>query len=249
MSKIEALKDSIDGTFRSRIVDNEVAVATGCLFPSNGSVTVYVSGGEQTCVVSDKGATVQVVEAHGVSVPNVSRWLKPFCSRAGLELQGEHIVTPPIDINNVASAISILGNTASFAARYAIDKYSSEVAIKLKDELQRKINVTFGYQSVSSDVEISGASTRTYHFDFMVGNGDKIILFDHVNPHPSSINAKAAAHIDVGRKTDTKQSQYLVYDRSAKWSSADLTFLQSASQLLPVGAFEKAFTLKHSLMK
>ena len=235
MTKAETLKSLVDQSIKTFLIDNEVAVETGCLFPSNGSVIVYVSGGSELCVVSDHGAAAQTVYAHGVQVPDVRRWLGPFCKDNGLRLEGTHITSPPVGISHLPTVISLVANTASIAARYAIDKYTSEIGVRLIERLQDSLISVFGQRNIARDVEMAGASNRTYRFDFQIGsNKNRRIFLDHVNPHPSSINAKAAAHIDLGRLEDNTISQFLVYDKNAKWNSADLSFLQLAAQLLPV---------------
>ncbi|TPK58607.1 hypothetical protein FJ930_29655 [Mesorhizobium sp. B2-4-15] len=241
MSKIEELKVLVDqNCFKTFLVDNEIAVATGCLYPSNGSVTVYVSGGTDLCVVSDRGATAHTVEAHGIAVPDIARWLGPFCRQNGLRLEGNQITSPAIDVAHVPTLISLVANTASIAARYALDKYTNEVGVKLVERLYESLVVTFGRRNIAKEVEVAGASNRIYHFDFQVGLESARILFDHVNPHPSSINAKAAAHMDVGRREDDP-AHYLVYDKAAKWNAADVGFLQSLAQMIPVGKVDDVF--------
>jgi hypothetical protein len=68
----------------------------------------------------------------------------------------------------------------------------------------------------------------------MVNRRDrKRIAIDYVTPHASSINAKAASHIDIGRIQTNELEQALVYDDAMRWQASDLGFLQTAAQLIP----------------
>jgi hypothetical protein len=241
----KALSIFADGS----IIENEVAVVTQCLFPSNGCVTVFVSGGRSQCVVSDRGETARVVESHGIHVPHISRWLDRFCKRTGLQVRGTHIVSPEVSISDVASMIILVANTAASAARYAVENYAPKIEVDLIEKVSEKLVSAFGKSHVAREVELSGASNRVYRFDFVVQGGEQpILVVDHVSPHANSINAKAAAHIDLGRKRNGQPmpsaQQAIVYDSDLNWQAPDLAFLQTAAQLVPYARMTDALTRK-----
>lgn len=224
-------------------VGPSVAVVTQCLFPSNGAVTVYVTGGQRECIVSDEGETARVVRAHGVHVPNETRWLTGFCRRYGLKEEHGKIYSPAIPLEHVESAIVLVANAASMAARYAIDEYRRETEESILEMIYAELVRMYGQPQVSRDVELAGESTRQYEFDFYVRPAQSVsIVADYVVPHAASINAKAAAHIDLSR-VQNRPMQGLIYDSGSDWQSSDLSFLQSAAQLIPYQRLRDGFSI------
>jgi hypothetical protein len=147
----------------------------------------------------------------------------------GLQVRGTHIVSSPVPVGHVASMIVL-------------------VAADFLEKVSEKLVSKFGKARVARETELSGASNRVYRFDFLVHAGSSILVVDHVSPHANSINAKAAAHIDLGRRDTlpinghvlSEKQQAIVYDSSLGWQAADLTFLQTAAQLVPYAKMGEA---------
>jgi hypothetical protein len=169
------------------------------MYPSNSAVTVFVMGGDRECVVSDNGETARMVRSHGVSIPESGKWLSSFCRRAGLIVVKDQIQSPPVPTGALSNAIMLVANTAAVAARHAIDQYGSE-KVSLKDKIHQTLSSIYSSAMVALAPAIAGESTRIYHPDFLVHTATPLgIIVDSVTPHANSINAKAAAHIDIGR--------------------------------------------------
>lgn len=235
MKMVDRVAELISSSMSATDAGDSVAVNTQCLFPSNGVVTVHVYGGRETSMVSDQGATARVVESHGVIVPNINRWLSGFAIRAGLRVANNEIRSPQVAVSALPAAVMLVANAAATASRYAIENYAMRESPDLVEEIQDRLIHRFGRSQVQSDVELTGKSNRVYHFDFRVADhGGNYAVIDHVNPHSASINAKAAAHIDLTRREDKRIIQTLVYDSSLDWNSSDIIFLQSAAPTVPL---------------
>ncbi len=228
MSTAQAVRDILHAEPTTHQVGSQVAVTTHCMYPSNSAVTVFVMGGDRECVVSDNGETVRLVRSHGLSIPESGRWLNPFCKRAGLTLVRDHIQSPPVPMAALSNAIMLVANTAAIAARHAVDQFGIE-KISLKDRIHQILSRLYSAPSISVGAPIAGESTRIYHPDFLVHTGSPLgMIVDSVTPHANSINAKAAAHIDIGR-LEKHPLQTIVYDASVEWAAADLSFLKSTT--------------------
>jgi hypothetical protein len=243
MSSVESVVRAIEAHPNVHQAGNSVAVVTDCLYPSNGAVTVYVTGGERECLVSDNGETARIVKAHGVHVPNEKRWLGGFCKRFGLKEEHGRIYSPPVPLQSVTGAIALVANAAAMAARYALDEYKEENEAGVLETIYAQLIVLYGKPHVFRDVDLAGSSTRTYSFDFHISvpRGPQIVA-DYVVPFSASINAKAAAHTDIGR-LDRPPFGAIVYDAAADWQASELSFLQQAAQLVPYQKLKEGFLI------
>lgn len=220
--------------------DGGVVVNTQVLFPSNGVVSVYVNGGGGSCIVSDRGGAAKTVEAHGIIVPNTARWLNSFAKPAGLLVDKNEIHTPLAPVTALPSLIMLVANSAARAARHAIENYSMTAAKDLAAMIEDRLVFNFGRHQLAKNVELAGESNRIYRYDFQVATEGGRIIVDQVNPFPASINAKAVAHIDLGRKQDRQITQAMVFDPTLEWNSADIIFLRSAAPTVPLDKLEDA---------
>lgn len=243
MSQAETIEQILSRRPRAHQLGSDVAITTECMFPSNGYVTVYVSGGENECVVSDNGDTLRVVQSHGIEVKNLARWLNPFCKRSGLHHEHGRLETPKIPVSRLASAVPLLANTAAMAARHAVENFSAENKDDILDKIHQSLKEFYGKERVARDVAFAGESLRKYEFDFLVQtDANQRIISDFVKPVTGSINAKVAAHLDVGRLDDSNLTQALIYDAQREWSASDLTFLRSTAHLMPLRQIDRGFT-------
>jgi hypothetical protein len=236
LTDVDHIAALMQSSLRTARVGSEVAINTHCLYPSNGVVTVYVMSGPKSCTVSDRGATARVVEAHGVALENVNRWLTGVAKRSGLVVSSSNeLRSPQVPLSALPVAVMQVANAAARAALEAVEDYSFSRARDLAVEIEEKLAFEFGRANVARNVELTGESNRIYHFDFQAaGAGGVRVIVDHVVPHASSINAKAVAHIDLSRKQDRRITQAMIYDPKLDWNSADIIFLRSAAPTVPI---------------
>lgn len=226
----------------SPIQDDEgVIVPTPVLYPSNGNVVVYVSGGQGTCVVSDRGDALRNARAHGVEIPNVERWLGQVLKGSALRhSKGGHITAGRFKLDDVFAGISLVARAATTAVEYAIQHYRpSEIGIS--ERVNRDLIQRFGPHRVSREAVASGLSKRNYRFDFAISElGQRPLLLDTVTPNANSVNAKAIAHIDLAGLGEKAPLHAMIFDDTVGWEAADINLLESAAQLLPASQLQKA---------
>lgn len=223
---------------------NRVAVPTHYLYPSRSSVTVYVSPAQHgQFSVSDNGGAIDTISAHGFEVEDPDKFLSPFCRDDGLYANDGKIITPRLHIAAIPVAVLAVADASAKAAYQGVHGTKPKGRRDLVGSVRRELATRFKQDRVREGEKVLAASSRQYKFDFKVLLGrERTLLVDAVLPDPNSINAKVAAHIDVGRLDDTRIIRRIVYDPSADWHSADLNFLQSISKTVALLSFGDALT-------
>lgn len=215
-----------------------IAVPTQCLYPSNGAVTVFLSGGPQGCVISDEGQSIFEIGRHGLEVRNPDSFLRQFCTPRGLSHERGKIFTPPIPAEGVASAISLVATTSCMAAHWGVHNLRTRLRRDLRKELRDVLGLRFAEDRIKEDYRLSGFSGRQYRFEFVVEVGEeKRLVVDGVSPEPTTINTRAIAHLDLARAQDPKFVQRIVYDDAEAWAASDINVLRMAAELVPMARF------------
>lgn len=221
---------------------NRVAVPTHYLYPSRSSVTVYVSPAQHGMYsVSDNGGAIDTISAHGFNLEDPDKFLLPFCRDDGLHANDGKIITPRVPIGALPIAVVAVADASAKAAYQGVHGIKPKGRRDLVGSVRRELATRFSQDRVREGEKVIAESSRQYKFDFKVVLGrEQILLVDAVLPDPNSINAKAAAHIDVGRLEDQRIIRRIVYDPSGDWQSADLNFLQSISKTVSLSSFGAA---------
>jgi hypothetical protein len=217
-----------------------IAVPTPCLYPSNGVVTVFVSGGARECVVSDRGGAIAEIAAHGLEIPNIEPYLRPFCVPRGLRISGTEIHTPPIPGDSLATAISLVATASSLAAFWAVRTFRHRVRRDLRRELRELLEARFSPGHVKEEIHLDGLSGRSYRFEFLVDiGGSRQLVLDSIFPEATAINTRTIAHFDLAQNKNPVFVQRLVYDQADDWAASDLNLLQMAAELVPFTSFSQ----------
>ena len=215
-----------------------VAVPTQCLYPSNGTVTVFITGGPNGCVVSDEGRAIAEITAQGFDVSNVEAFLRPFCTPRGLRINGARIYTQPIPAEGLPTAISLVATTSSLAAFWAVRTFRPRVRRDLRRELRDVLSARFSRERVKEEIHLTGVSGRSYRYEFLIDIGGKRnLVLDGIFPDATAINSRAVAHFDLAQTRNPLFVQRMVYDEEEDWSASDLNLLRMAAELVPLTQF------------
>lgn len=223
---------------------NRVAVPTHYLYPSRASVTVFVSPATHGMyTVSDGGGAIDSISAHGFDIDDADRFLTPFCRDDGLHATHGQIISPQLPAHAIAVGVLAVAEASAKAALHGVHGTKPKGRRELVRAVRSELALRFKADRVREGERVLAASDRQYKFDFSVSvDGERTLIVDAVLPDPNSINAKAAAHIDVARLENRKMIQRIVYDPSAQWHSADLNFLQSVAKTVALSSFRDALT-------
>ncbi|WP_422365252.1 hypothetical protein [Pelagibius sp.] len=235
MSQIDYINEALRSFLRCVQQEGRIAVPTLCLYPSNSTVTVYVTGGEREVVVSDGGGAMHEIAAHGLPATNqAGRILSTHCRSNGLKHDGKRIYSDAIPLAAISSAIALVANASSLAAHDALSKIRVRQRRDLREALKSVLEKRYSKDQIKHEVPIMGESAKQYKFDTVIElGGDRRLIVDTVVPEASSINARIVSHIDVSKRDDPTVMQRIVYDQGEEWSGANLKLLQMAATLVP----------------
>ncbi len=226
-------------------LDGRAAVATHCLYPSNQTVTVYVSGGKNEIMVSDGGGSVDVLTLHGCNIPNMDKFLGRFCRPKGLKVKNGEIYTPLLPIDALQAAVVMVANASAAAANHGVSQKkntSHREDRSIRGKIHKMLEDRWEKQ-VETRRHLVGKSNRKYRVDHVVYlSSDTMLVVDFVTPNPATINSKAVAHWDLGLSDDGHFLQNIVYDNDQEWESANLNVLQTVATLTPFSNFDSCLS-------
>lgn len=212
------------------------AVPTHCLYPSNGTVTAFLTGGPTNgFVVSDNGGAMRILTSRGIVLPDPDAMLMPFCRRRGLHPAKGAIVTRQVPVEALATAVIMVANASSAAAHWGLQKYKPRQHRDVKKALREVLRARYSSEHLRSHVSLIGDSTRRYTFDHVVALDGRDLVLDAVVPDGNAVNAKTIAHLDLARRNDPKLIQRIVYDEADEWRAADLNLMKSAAPIVQIG--------------
>ncbi len=216
-------------------VRDAVVVQTHCMYPDNALVAVYVRGGPNSgYLVSDEGRAIDELTISNKVIPDVGRFLAPFCQIGGLRSEKGRIISSRVGLDQLVSAVLFVANASAEVVRRGLSTLKSHSQQGLEDNLSGLLTRSVSPRYIKRDRRVQGESTREYSFDaeIMVAGGRRILI-DAIHPNPNSINSRYVAHLDVKRRADETIAQRIVFDDQDEWGSADLSFLQSVATIVP----------------
>jgi hypothetical protein len=214
-------------------------VATQLLYPSNGAVSLLITGGPNGCIVSDEGRAIEEIALHGLELPESAEpYLRQFYKPQGLRvIDGSKICSPPVAADALPAAIALTANTSSRAAFWAVKTLRPRRRRDLREELRNLFGRRYSRERVTEEVHLSGESGRLYKFEFRIEVGVRSLIVDGVFPDATAINTRAIAHLDLARMKNAAFIQRMVYDEHENWKAEDMRLLRLAAALVPLSQF------------
>lgn len=172
-------------------------VTTPMMYPSGGSVVIWIDRAAPHYFITDYGFGVRECEIMGAERRQYTRHAVPIADAAGVEL-------------GVDGAFQIVATEAQLeGAIKTIAACSLEVAISFANRRQQrertdartilvtKLQRLFGERSVAKELEFRGASESPWQIDVGVKRGDDIALFETVTPWFPSVASTLAKFGDI----------------------------------------------------
>lgn len=214
-----------------------VRVSTHCLYPSNGSVTVLVRGGNDEFVVSDEGGAIQEISASGRQPVAADRTLQRLVRSQGLRADNGVIYSPRVPASCLVPAILLVANASKEVADWALSNIKLRAQRDFRKDLAALLCRHF-HANLKHDLPILGASNKQHKFRHVIHlPRNKRLLVDPAVNEASSINARVVANIDVKMSKNPDILQLIVYDDGEEWDAAQLKLLGLGA---PTVAFNKA---------
>lgn len=207
-----------------------VVVPTHCLYPSNGVVRVYVSGGANTFKVHDNGGARSSDDMH---------ILRSVARAQGLETTPDGtIISPFVEISQLAGRVVLVANASKEAAHSLVVRSRGLPKRDFREALAGLIDLERAQGrlvEVTHRRVVIGASNKPHKFDFDIAlPGQRRLLLDAVIREPFSINAVLVANLDVKQAALPNTIQRIVYDDSDQWDAADLNLLRLSATVVGI---------------
>lgn len=207
-----------------------IAVSTHCIYPSNGIVRVYVSGGTSEFKVHDGSGALDELEAGGGNTYDDIYILRNIAKEQGLDVTTTGtIYSPMVSAEQLTATIALVANASKEAAHALITRYRAIPKRNFREMLAQMVDTERSqgrFLDVSFKRMIVGASSKSHKFDYdIVLPSQKRLLLDSVVPEASSINSVVAANLDVRQAELPDTFQRIVYDDADEWRAEDLNLL------------------------
>lgn len=238
MTLLDTVVDVVRGWPVASQRHHDVAVPTHCLYPSNGVVYAYVSGGNSTFKVTDGGGALREFLSGNGSTREEMAILRAVAKPQGLLVsEAGFIHSPLVNLEQLVGTIVLVANASKEAALTLVTRFTPAPKKNFRELLAHLIDgerAQGRFTEVSIHRAIVGASTKTHKVDYEISFAShKRLLLDTVVPEASSINSVLAANIDIRQADLADTVQRIVYDDEDTWKSADLALLSLGATVVP----------------
>ena len=225
----------------------DIVVPTHCLYPSNGIVNVYVSGGAAAFKVTDGGGALSEYLSGGGKTSEDFAYLRAAARPNGLDVSSDGVIfSPTIDIEQLAGTIVLVANASKEAALTLVSKFTPAPKKNFRAMLARLIDgerVLGKILDVTPQRAVVGASTKSHKIDYDIAlTSHRRLLLGTAVPEASSINSVLAANLDIERAELPNTIQRIVYDDVDEWKSADLNLLALGAAIIPLSKVRPILT-------
>lgn len=213
-------------------VGDELFVPTTTLLPGGDLATIIVRADEGgRFSVSDNGGGREAALNQGIlSVgTGARRKATKIAQASGLQVDGDAFILRQVSENQLAGAISHVANASRAWAEYILTSAAASQATEVADVVRAKLERAYTPSKVRRQVQVLGASTTQYEFDFSVEiEGGQFALFEIVGPSIQSIAFAHTKFSDVARAHQRWLREAVVEDLSA-WTSDQTSLLSQVT--------------------
>ena len=227
--QLVSVRHKVDGSF----------VTTSAMYPSGGSVVVWLGREPPYFLVSDYGLSYQECAIMGADKRQFLRRAEPVAETSGVKLTADGAFEIRVSEAQLPGAIK------------AVSPCSQEDAIKIPPRLfqrQRadvgdlvfsKLERLYGERAVTKDYDFLGASQSHWHIDVAVVQDEQVALFDTVTPWAQSVAFTLAKFGDI-RLLDSPPSRTAVLAAKSGYGSW-MTALAQNGSILEAAANDDAY--------
>jgi hypothetical protein len=234
MTLLETVTNAMKAWPSSSEIEGGVAVPTQCLYPSNGIVKVFVTGGPNDFRVHDNGGALDEFESYGGTASDAIATLRKKAKEQGLDVtkSGSIYTSVRVEFVQLAGAIGLVANASKEASHALIERFRPTPKRNFREALADILELQYG--KLPGKGRVLGVSNTPHKFDYDIElSGQRRLLLDAVVPEATSINAVLTANIDVKQASRENIIQRIVYDDEDEWKSSDLSLLALGATVIP----------------
>jgi len=225
------------------IGDSQISVATHCLYPDGGGVSVVITNLGTEFMVSDGAGAYETLSGYSKKPTNWDRFLNRFAAPYELKADACEIVTEkPVSVDDLPATIILVANASKEAADTGMTVLKLERLKRFREVFDDFVEHKFSRAERIKNFSIAGESNKQHRFDYAISlaNGGKL-LTDPVAHDGNAINAKVVSHLDVKHAKIAGIFQRLVYDDRQEWPSSDLHLLKMSAETVPFSKADQTF--------
>lgn len=186
-TRLVSVRHDHDGSF----------ITTPLMYPSGGSVVVWIDRAPPHFFVTDYGFGVRECEIMGADRRQFLKLAIPIADAAGVEMAPDGAFQIVVSEGQLEGAIkTIAGCSSEVAVRFANRVHQRQKA-DVRTALVSKLERLFGEPSVGRELEFKGASTTSWQIDAVVTRGEQLSLFETVTPWFPSVASTLAKFGDI----------------------------------------------------
>lgn len=240
MNIVEAVKDALNTVSFIQETGGGVRVATHCMYPSNGLVSVFVRGGENTFVVSDEGGAIRELTSSGVDLQHSSKSIYHLAASYGVIYRNGVISSPMTTLNELPAAIIMVANSSKEVAAHLFNHTTIRRKRNFKELVHQFLSARFNGERVKA-MEFVGESNKPHKFEnVVVLDGERRLIVDPVVRDAASINARVVANFDIRSKNLPGIEQRIIYDDEDAWAPSDINLLTFGAKVIPFSKADSA---------
>jgi hypothetical protein len=209
------------------------------MYPSGGSVVIWIDRFPPHYLVSDYGLGARECEIMGADRRQYLRHAEPVAENAGVEIALDGAFQVVVSEGQLEGAIKAIASCSLDVATSFAHRRHQRARSDAKTIMVAKLERLFGQPSVAKEVEFQGASDTPWQIDAVVTHRDHLALFETVTPWFPSVASTLAKFGDI-RLLDgapTRNAVLSTKDGFGSW----ITALAQTSNVIQATANDSAF--------
>lgn len=220
-------------------------VTTPLMYPSGGSVVVWIDRATPHFYVTDYGFGIRECEIMGADRRQFMKHATPIAEAAGVGLAADGAFQVMASEDQLEGAIKTIAGCSSEVAASFANRVHQRQRADVRTILVTKLVRLFGEPAVGREIEFKGASTTPWQIDAVVTRGEAIALFDTVTPWFPSVAATLAKFGDIKllEGAPARTAVLSTRDGFGSWTTA----LAQAGHVVQAAAPDLAFSRAASI--
>lgn len=203
-------------------------ITTPTMYPSGGSVVVWISREPPYFLISDYGFAYRECAIMGADRRQYMKRAEPVAEAAGVRISNDGAFEVTVSEGQLEGAIKTIAACAQEVAMRFAHRICQRQRADVGTVVFRKLERLYGDRAVSKEVDFLGASQSHWNIDVMVRRDDEIALFDTVTPWAQSVAFTLAKFGDI-RLLDNPPTRTAVLAQKSGYGSWLTALAQTAS--------------------
>ncbi len=238
--ELEKIGREVASTLCSSFSDaSGVFITTPLLYPGGSHVVLWLDGSGDQFYLSDHGyARLEADLMAGART--FLRIAADLAKNAGVGFDDNCFFLRGVARDAIPTAATLIANLSKEAADQTSLRLSERPYSFDEEQLVRRLSAIFGGPSVSTGIELIGASTHRWSFHAAVAQKNHQTVFDLVKSSPQSIYPAVAKFSDIADLVDAP-ARVVVLAEKEKTDPANINLLSRSARVISLLATDKTY--------